>query len=126
MAKKAKTRSPQRDPASAYRSKLEAHKTAVQEREASHWAPSLRDRYDLLFASLLHTATRPSGKLGSVRKDLLERYVFRAATRHAADRKALFRLSQSVLRSAQARNTLSFQQARNDMQGLWQEVKKRP
>ena len=124
MAKR-KPRSPQRDVASAYRSKLEARKAAVEAREAARWSLSPRDRLDLLFASLLHTATKPSSKVSSVRKGLLERYVFPAATRRTTDRKALFRASKLVMQAARARNTPSFRASRNDLQGLWHEVKAR-
>lgn len=126
MAKR-KTRSSshsrQGDVASLYRSKLEARQAAIRAREASRWAPSPRDRLDLLFATLLHTATKPSTKFGSVRKSFLERYVFPAATRRTTDRKALFRSSRMVVQAAQAKNAVSFREARSEMRDLWQEVK---
>ncbi len=124
--RKAKTRSPQHDPASAYRSKLEARKAAAQAREAATWSPSLNDRFEILFATLLHSATAPRTRFSGIRKGLLERYVFPAATRHTADRKALFRSSQSVMSSAHAKNSLSFRQAKSELQSLWLEVKKCP
>lgn len=94
-------------------------------REAARWAPSTRDRMDLLFASLLHTTTKPSSAFSGLRKGFLERYVFPAATRRATDRKALFRSSRTVVQAAQARNTLSFREAQSDLTSLWQEVKAR-
>lgn len=124
MAKR-KPRSPQRDVASAYRSKLEARKAAVVAREAARWTLTPKDRLDLVFASLLHTATKPSTKFSGVRKRLLERYVFPTATRRTTDRKALFRSSRTVVQAAQAKNTLSFREARSELRSLWREVKAR-
>ncbi len=126
MAKR-KPRSPQRDVASTYRSKLSARKTAVLAREAARWNPSPRDRLDLIFAALLHTTTKPGTKVGGVRKGLLEHYVFPAAVRHNPERKALFRSSRMVVQAAKEKNMLSFREARRELKGLWLEVRsKRP
>lgn len=133
------------DPATKYRAKLKAKKAATREvraeaqgagavqgvvqrpaqkspvqSQSAEWSPSIRDRGSLAFARLLHTATAPHTRTSGVRKRFLERWVFRAVTRHAAHRRALHRTSKAVISAARAENPPAFLAAKIELHRLWQ------
>jgi hypothetical protein len=124
MAKrKADTLSRQEDPAAKYRAKLEARKAATHEAQATRWSPGIRNCLTLTFARLLYTATAPTTRAGGLRKRFLERWLFRAATQHAAHRKVLYRASKAVLSASRAGDLDTFNCSGNELRRLYREAR---
>lgn len=118
MAKR-KPDTPKQDAAVRYRARLEARQTALAAAQTARWSPGLRDRLDLGFARLLHTATAPTTRASGIRKRVLERRVFRAATQNAAHRKAIYRASKAVVGAARTGDAATFKRANSELQRLW-------
>ncbi len=115
MAKRKPT-APKRDPATLYRTRLEANKAALGAQQA-RWSPNLQNRLELFSARLLYAATAPTNKTRGLRKRLLERF-FRAETRHPAHRKALYRSAKAVLGAAASKNPVAFERTRAELRGV--------
>lgn len=118
MAKRKPDTSKQ-DAAVRYRARLEARQTALATAQTATWSPGLRDRLDLGFARLLHTATAPTTRASGIRKRVLERRVFRAATQSAAHRKAIYRASKAVVGAARVKDMATFRRANDELRRLW-------
>lgn len=123
MAKhKADPLSGREDPAAKYRAKLEARKAAAREAQATRWSPGIGNRPTLTFARLLYTATAPTTQASGLRKRLLERWLFRAATQHAAHRKVLYRASKAVLSASKAGDSATFDRSGDELRRLYREA----
>lgn len=121
--RKPNARPDREDPAAKVRAKLEARRAAAQGARAPRWSPGVRDRLSLTFARLLYTATAPSTKSSGLRKRVLERWLLRPATQHAAHRKALYKAAKTVLNAARTRNPAAFARSRDELRRLWREAR---
>lgn len=122
MAKRKAERA-RNDPATDYRAKLAARQAKLEQARLARWSPRLGDRATITFARLLHVATAPSTKVSSLRKGFLERRVFNVPSYRPADRKALYRASQAVVRAARAKDTLLFEKSKVELDKQWQTAK---
>ena len=102
MAKRKPDPSKRQDAAVRYRARLEAKQSALAETQAARWSPGLRDRLDLGFARLLHTATAPTTR---------------------ASRKAVYRASRAVVGAARAKDAVTFRRANDELQKVWREAR---
>ena len=118
MAKRKPDTSKQ-DAAVRYRARLGAKQIALAAAQSANWSPGLRDRLDLGFARLLHTATAPTTQASGIRKRVLERRVLRAATQSAAHRKAIYRASKAVVGAARVKDMATFRRSNDELRRLW-------